>query len=198
MKYLPIAGTNGWRDTWTRADSDFGRMMTAEGFELLFAGDRPFRWSTALDGLFGDDREWAAGADALFYFLRTVPVNDRNLVAHSHGGQLALLLAASGFPIRTLTTVGTPPRDDMPLAAAEHAIGFHQHIYDLKRDFMGWLGQVGDHDLRTERALPSAHVKNIPVADISHSKILRDPKYIPLWKTEGWLNNLRVAVGVGV
>jgi hypothetical protein len=191
MKYIPIAGTDGWRDTWMQADSDFGQMMAAEGFELLRAGDRPFRWSTALDGWFGDDRQWEAGADALYFFLRFVPLEDRNIVAHSHGGQLPAFLCASGFPIRSLTTVGTPVRNDVPWIAAEGQIGFHQHIYDTKRDLWGWLGQVGDHQLRTERTFSDKRVKNIGVADISHSKVLRDPKYIPLWQSQGWLQNIR-------
>jgi hypothetical protein len=195
VKYIPIAGTHGWgRDTWMKADSDFGRMMTAEGFELLRCGDRPFRWSTALDGLFGDDREWEAASDALYFFLRFVPIEDRNIIAHSHGGQLPLLVAASGFPIRSLTTIGTPVRDDIPVAAAEGFIGFHQHIYDTKRDLMGWLGQVGDYQLRTERTFPDRRVKNIGVADIRHSKVLRDPQYIPLWQSRGWLDNIRAGM----
>jgi hypothetical protein len=198
VKYLPIAGTNGWRDAWTREDSDFGRLMRAEGFELLRAGERPFRWSTALDGLLGEDRQWEAGADALYYFLRTVPLADRNLIAHSHGGQLPIILAAAGFLIRSLTTVGTPCRDDVPVAAAEHFIQFHQHIYDLRRDLWGWLGQVGDHELRHARTFPDPRVKNIGVADISHAKVLRDPTYIALWKTQGWLENVRRVPAVEV
>jgi pimeloyl-ACP methyl ester carboxylesterase len=173
-------------------------MMQREGFELLTVDGRPFRWSTALDGLFGEDRDWEASADALGWFLRGVPYADRNLIGHSHGGTVALLLAGSGFPLRSLTTVGTPPRDDVPLAAAEHWITFHQHLYDLRRDLWGWLGQVGDHELRTERALPDPHVTNIAVLDIRHSRALRDPKYIALWGTEGWLENIRRAAPAGV
>jgi hypothetical protein len=193
MNYVPIAGTWDWgnRDNWTQATSPFGKMMTAEGFELLHCGDRPFRWATALDGWFGDDREWEAAADALYFFLRFVPLEDRNLIAHSHGGQLVSFLCASGFPIRSLTTIGTPVRDDVPWKVAEAVIGFHQHIYDLKRDLIGWLGQVGDHELRMERTFPDNRVKNIGVADISHSKVLRDPKFIPLWQSRGWLQNIR-------
>lgn len=196
MKYLPIAGTDGWNDAWCRDDSDFGTMMIAEGFTSLRAGDRPFRWSTALDGLLGEDRDWEAASYALYYFLLGVPYADRNLIAHSHGGQLPILLAASGFPIRSLTTVGTPARDDMPLEAAEAFIGFHQHIYDLKRDLWGWLGSVGDASLRLERRLNDPRVRNIGIADISHSKVLRDTTYIPFWQSKGWLENIRQSTPV--
>lgn len=191
MKYLPIAGTNAWRDKWTRADSPFGLMMKAEGFEPLLAGGRQFRWSTGLDGLFGDDREWEAASDAAYFFLRDSAYEDRNLIAHSHGGQVALILAASGFHIRTLTTVGTPPRENIPVAAAEENIGFHQHIYDVHRDLWGWLGQVGAKQLHFERSFANAHVVNFPVAGISHSTLLRDPKRFHYWKDNGWLENIR-------
>jgi hypothetical protein len=197
MKYLAIAGTNGWRDNWTHDDSPFGTMMAAEGFESLLCDGRRFRWSTALDGLLGDDREWEAAADALYYFLRLVPLEDRNLIAHSHGGQLPLILAASGFPLRSLTTVGTPPRADVPVTLAQAHIGLHQHIYDMRRDWMGWLGQIGERELRFDRTYRDPKVLNLGVDRISHSKVLRDPEFIPLWPLRGWLANIRRGTGGG-
>lgn len=193
LRYIPVAGTHGWFDAWTTADSPFGLMMTAEGFNVSRAGERAYRWSGAIDGLLGDDRDWEAAADSLYYFSRDLAYADLNFIAHSHGGQLVLLLAASGFPIRTLTTVGTPPREGAQFARAEQFIGFHQHIYDLKRDFWGWLGQVGPKQLRMERAYADPRVTNIGIANISHAKVLRDPKHIPLWQTKGWLEAIRRA-----
>lgn len=195
-KYVPIAGTHAWGDGWITDESPFAAMMRAEGFEPLRSGDRPFRWSTALDGLLGEDHDWQAAADALYWFLRPIPVGDRNIIAHSHGGQVALLLASSGVPLRSLTTVGTPCRDDIPVAIAEHAIGFHQHLYDLRRDWWGWFGAIGDHELSLRRSFADPHVVNLPVKDIRHAKILRDPQYIPLWRSQGWLWNIRAAAAV--
>lgn len=196
MKYVALAGTHAWGDSWIHADSDFGRMMTAEGFELLTMGGRAFRWSTALDGLLGADQDWEAAADALYFFLCRTPFEHRNVIAHSHSGQIALFLAASGLKLRTLTTVGTPVRDDVPVQRAERYITLHQHIYDLHRDWWGWLGKFGDHELSLSRAFQDPHVLNLPVANIRHAKILRDPEHVALWKTQGWLWNIRAAAAV--
>lgn len=192
MNYIPIAGTGGYRDTWVREDSEFGRMMTAAGCLSLRVGDRNFRWSGALDGIDSSNNDWEAYADALFYFSRQFAYEDLNYVAHSHAGQIVLLLAASGFKIRTLTTVGTPIRPEIPLAKAEDAIGFHQHICDKSFDLMGFLGgfRFGRFDLFRARQFPDPRVRNITVEGISHSKILVDRHYVTRWITEGWLANM--------
>lgn len=192
MRFIPIAGTGGYKDTWVREDSEFGRMMLAAGCQSIRTGDRSFRWSGALDGIEGDNAEWESFADSLFWFMRELPLEDRNVVAHSHAGQIVLILAARGFQFRSVTTVGTPCRDDIPLKLAEDNILFHQHIYDLKLDLMGWLGQFGEgfKDLRKARSFGDPRVLNIPVAGISHSKVLRDREHVGKWITLGWLQNM--------
>ena len=191
MKYIPVAGTHGWRNGWTNDDSLFGHMMAAEGFTSSRAGDRVYQWSGALDGLLGQDLDWQAASDSLYYFSRDMDYADRNYIAHSHGGNIVLILAASKFPIRTLTTVGTPPREGPEFSHAEDYIGLHQHIYDLRRDLWGWLGQIGPSQLHLERSYSDKRVINIPIGGIDHAGVLRDPKYIPLWQTQGWLETIR-------
>lgn len=191
MRYMPLAGTHAWRDAWTRADSDFGRLMAGEGFAIILAGGRPYRWSTALDGLIGADRNWEAAADSAFYFLRDVPFEDLNLIGHSDGGNVALILAASGFRIRTLTTIGTPPREEINLVDAEAHIEFHQHIYDLRRDLWGWLGQVGPGQLHFDRKFNHPRVLNIALEGIGHSSILRDAAQLHFWRDAGAIANIR-------
>lgn len=195
-RYLPIAGTWAWNDAWCmRDDSPFALMMAREGFAPLRAQDgRRFRWSTALDGLFGDDRHWLAGTDALYYFLQTVPLEHRNFIAHSHGGQLPLHLASQGVQIRSLITVGTPKRADVDSEAAAKNIGTWLHIYDLKRDWIQWLGQVGDKQLNAERSFRIPRVVNHPLTGIGHSKILRDERFLHYWTANGWLDVLRTPV----
>lgn len=198
-RYVPIAGTHAWRDGWCVDDTHpFTRMMQAHNFSPVRARDgRPFRWSTAVDGLFGDDREWQAGAEALYYFLDPIPYADRNLIAHSHGGQVAILCAAGGCPIRTLTTVGTPPRSDMPIAAALARIAFWQHVYDRHCDWWGWLGQLGEGTGDLGRRFPYSRVVNYGLPDVAHSKILRDEKSFHFWADLGLLANIESA-GAGV
>jgi pimeloyl-ACP methyl ester carboxylesterase len=194
-RYVAIAGTHGWRDGWATDDqSDFALQMHAHNFHMIRTdqGDA-FQWSGDLNGLL-HRTDWQAGAMALAYFLDGVPYDDRNLIAHSHGGQVVFHYVALGRKIRTLTTVGTPPRSDVPMLLAKPYIGFHQHIYDEKVDWMGWLGQFGEHDLNKSRKMPYADL-NISVKDISHSKILRDAAYIPLWFGQGWAQRLETGAG---
>ena len=185
-RYVAIAGTHGFRDAWaTEDDSDFAQQMHDHGYHMIRTMDGDaFQWSGDLNGLL-HNTDWEAGALALGYFVAQLKYQDRNFIAHSHGGQVALIHAARGHKIRTLTTVGTPPRADVPAAKARPNIGFWQHIYDAKVDWMGWLGQIGEHNLDFSRKMTYAD-KNISVKDISHSKILRDKAYIPLWFSEGW------------
>lgn len=194
MKYAALAGTNGWRDAWTQPDSDFGRMMTGQGFSVLTKRGRMYRWSTLLEGLFGDNRVWDSATDALEFFLDDVPYADRNLIGHSHGGQPCIKLAARGFPIRSLTTVGTPVRDDIPAAQAAEYIGYWQHIYDDCFDAWGWFGQFGDgHVIHGTRRFDVSGVVNRPVRGISHSLVLRDKGHLYHWTDDGWLDAIRFA-----
>jgi pimeloyl-ACP methyl ester carboxylesterase len=197
-RYIGVAGTNAWREGWcNNLEDPFAQMMIAEYFEPIRATDgRPFRWTTDLQGLnpFKKElRDWHAGADALYYFSERLPYEDRNYIGHSHGGQLCILLAASGFKIRSLTTVGTPPRDDIPAAVACANIGTWQHIFDSKKDWMGWLGQVGEGGLDKRRSYRLPGVIDRPLGGIDHSTILRDATKFPLWKTEGWLATIKNA-----
>ena len=202
-RYVPIAGTHGFRDAWCMENtSPFARMMTDNHFaKILTSTGRPFRWSTDLNGLFVNwkfwDRrnsDWEAGADALFYFLDQVPYRDRNVIAHSHGGQVAIIAAAWGLQLRTLTTVSTPVRADVPAAAAARNIGMWQHIYDRRWDAIGLAGQAGDLALDGGRAFNNLDsVLNRPLASVSHSKVLRDERFVDLWTANGYLEAIRRA-----
>lgn len=194
-RYVPVAGTWAFKDGWCTDDnSPFAQTFAERGFSAVRARDgRPFRWTTNLAGLVPgrDERDWQAGADALYYFCEHLPYEDLNIIAHSHGGQVALFMAASGVKIRTLTTVGTPPRADVPAAAALANIGYWQHIFDLKTDWMGWLGQIGEGIKERRRSFRLAGMRDIPLRSIGHSSILRDPKHIPYWVSEGWLVDIQ-------
>jgi hypothetical protein len=203
VRYVPIAGTHGWRDEWCMNNaSAFAVMLAQAGFSKIVTQNsgRPFRWSTDLNGplislKFWDRRnsDWEAGADALFYFLDAVSYRDRNLIAHSHGGQVALIAASWGLEIRSLTTVGTPVRNDVAAGGAEALakIGFWQHIHDSRFDFIALGGQFGDLKLDADRAFDLPGVLNRGIAHVSHSKVLRDERFIPFWAEKGWLKAIR-------
>lgn len=209
--YLPLAGTNGWRDGWcTRDDHPFALMMASEGFRAVRRKNgTPWRWSTLLDGVFGDDQVHIDASEHLADFLDAyVPYEDRNLIAHSHGGNVAIRTALD-LPIRSLTTVGTPVRPDLDYQAACNNIGFWQHLYDRRWDLMGWLGKIKifDGQLQLVDAQRSFHVKprepgsrnrgmiNVGLDGVSHSNLLRDDRFHHYWKVNGWLTNIRLVPG---
>lgn len=219
---VPIAGTEGWGDAWWQRGSPWlCALARANAFPMELEG-RAFRWSTDLDGIdflsgwralrnmVRDltrrrqlpvlHRTWQAGGDSLGYFLQDIGYASRNLVAHSHGGQVALYTAASRVTIRTLVTVGTPVRADMfgVYAEARKHIGWHLHICDDTFDLWGMLGQLFDGKVSIERTWP-IEVEGGPGPDltltlrgIGHGKILRDPTLIPHWIDQGWLDLIRL------
>jgi hypothetical protein len=216
---VPIAGTEGWGDPWWQDGSPWLQALENANCRAWRLDGRPFRWSTDLDGanvvacawnaLRGLlrrtrhpvlHRDWRAGGDACGYYLRDVPYEARNLVAHSHGGQVALYTAADGTPIRTLVTVGTPVRGDMEdvYAAARPHIGWHLHVCDAVFDLWGTLGQLFDGDVRIERTWPKV-VAGGPGPDltltlehIGHTKLLHDPREVHRWVNHGLLDLMRL------
>ena len=116
------------------------------------------------------------------------------IIAHSHGGQVALYAAAQGLHIDRLITVGTPVRADMQkcLELARPNIDKWLAIKDADTDKMAFGGQFGDGALNFGRRkwdteygpdIISAH------GNIGHSKVLRTS--IAHWKTEGWFDFLK-------
>jgi hypothetical protein len=195
---VPVAGTHAFRGGWWKDPTHpWAVMMAANGFILQRRKDgSAYRWSTALDGLFRLNDDWEAAADSLGDFLDLcVPYEHRNLAAHSHGGQPSIILAARGFPIRSLVTVGTPVRDDVPAAEAARQIqsrgGLWIHVYDLKRDWTQWLGSVGDGELRNRRRFNIPSVVNDGIPDIDHSGVFEKPLGRGYWKERGWLGMIR-------
>ncbi len=177
----------------------FGRMMALTGFEpIRDIHGIPFRWNTHLNGLWWDRlRDWRQGATQLGLFLEQVPVIDRNVIAHSHGGQLPLFLAASGFRLNSLTTVSTPRHHRVPAEDALPYIGYWQHIHDVRFDFIQSLrprlGQVGDWVISTERRFLLPGVQNHGERGIRHSRVLETGPEIELWIQRGWLDAIKRA-----
>lgn len=217
---LPIAGTEGWGDPWWQDGSPWLLALQNAHCRPLrqetLRGLRPFRWDTDVDGLdpvasLGNivrgllnrrkaevvHRDWQAGGEACGTFLRDVPYRNRNVIAHSHGGQVAIY-AGLDRSIRTLVTVGTPVRGDMQdvYEEARKNIGYHLHICDDTFDLWGTLGQLFDGDVRIERTFPKAWAHGpdltLTLQGIGHGKVLRDPKEITRWVDQGWLDLLRL------
>jgi hypothetical protein len=192
MKFLPIQGTHGWRERgqWWMPDSPFMANMNRLGHSHV-APEDPFVWSTDLNGaslwrLFGKrakHRDWHAGGKALAWYLRDVPYADRNLIAHSHGLQVALFAATVGdIYIRSLVSVASPERADMDEVAVNAlcSIGRWVHVIDARADWLAWLGQMTDGRWFGSRRCCHANV-NIELPGVGHSGLLVDEKHFHYW-----------------
>lgn len=217
---LPIAGTEGWGDTWWQDGSEWLEHLANANVRALrrdtLRGPQPFRWSTDLDGLdpfrallnvvrgffnrhklAAVHRDWQAGGESCAGFLTDVPYERRNLIAHSHGGQVGIY-AALDREIRTLVTIGTPVRGDMQevYEQARPHIGYHLHICDDTWDLWGTLGQLFDGDVTIHRTFPKSWAVGpdltITLPGIGHAKVLRDPQELRKWTASGWVDLLRL------
>lgn len=211
--YVPVAGTGGWNDTgapkrrWWQKGSNFAGFMAGINCIMLYP-DQPFIWSTDLGGIqfwrrwpiwFGtvarlrDHRDWVAAGENLERYLNALghpePYENRNVIAHSHGGQVVFYACAFGLKIRNLITVATPDRADMDetIRAARPNIGFWAHICDSRADSIASWGQFGDGSLRRDRTFNVPELRpdvRVQISGISHSRILSDSTKIPLWESE--------------
>ena len=211
LRYLPIQGTDSWswgvKGEWWQAGSPFTQFMTSEGFEILNP-DRPFLWSTDLNGHKGwlrwfrkqntDHKDWQAGGASLLYYLDGgakdcgIPYVDRNVIAHSHGLQVVLYACSMGLRVRRLISVGSPIRHDMStlMAQASKQIGFWLHLHDTSDDGIQIAGEFGDGRIGRARVCPFAHM-NIGFEEVGHSKLLRDPSRFHLWQERHLLDHFR-------
>lgn len=194
-KVVLVQGTRGWSERWWQDRSPFVRFLAQHGIAPARVMRRPFRWTTAVDGWrfwerwFGsadDHRDWEACGDALTYFLAGLRYADRNVIAHSHGGQGAFYTAARGPRIRVLITVGTPARADMQaiIAAARPNIGTWWHICDRAFDLWGHAGELGDGAVSLDRTFVAAD-RNITLPRIGHTGVLTNERLFHHWIDEG-------------
>jgi hypothetical protein len=200
-----IPGTWSSSDEWWRASSSFARFLQLNGFELIGA-ERPFTWTTSVNGLLslrkgGKFIDWKTGGDNLYAYLEPpisniplVSVNERNLIAHSHGGQVVRFALAAGLQINNLVTIGTPVRDDMrPIweKALLNIKGHWTHITSSSviDNWWSWVGALFDGHLGLQWEFDFPGVRNIDVANIGHSRILYNPDYFHLWLDQGWLKD---------
>lgn len=218
--YIPIAGTRAWNDRgqpknrWWQSEGPFTQFMATLNC-MMKDPDQPFVWSTDLNGIefwrrwpiwFGkisrtrDHRDWVAAAENLIRYIEPMGcemrMDDRNLIAHSHGGQVVFYACAMGMKVRRLITVATPERQDMleVILKARANIEKWHHIYDSNKDSIATWGEFGDGSFSTDRSfkIPKATPDTqISVPGISHSKILYEPAFIKYWQTQGYADLLR-------
>ena len=184
-KTILISGTWGLEsDLWWKVASPFWQTAKHRGLDLA-APDDPFTWTTALEGVKGDNREWIVAASALRWFCKAKGIEKPNIVAHSHGGQLPLLATEHGLEIGTLVTVATPVRDDVLGHLVGRRIHRWVHIHTGAGDRMQLLGELGDGEISARRKMPGA--ENIYEPDQTHSGLLD----ADLWTARRWWELLK-------
>lgn len=182
-------------DKWWEPGSPFCDYLFAQGFDPIVC--EPFIWSGNLEGTSGfwpwnwfrspERRTWKAGARALRYLLSSVPFEHRNVIAHSHGGQLVFYLAATGFKMRRLITVGTPVRADVPVGAARPNIERWLHLYSAD-DGVQVKGSLGDRRVGAGRIFRDADINSQMPG--GHSDVLNRSELYEQWRAKGWLQFL--------
>jgi hypothetical protein len=196
-RYISVLGTHAWDPRqptlqWWHPKSAFSTYLETHGLTHAKPG-RPFIWSGDLDGTWlhrGND--WEAGAEWLSYYLSDLPYDWRNVIAHSHGGQLAAKTTA----MRSLVMVGTPVRKEIekiaPVAVAN--IGTCVQVIDQRRDWIATAGGVFDGNLSWRREFDVLGIQVTKLPNIGHSGLLCDAKHFPKWKEAGLLSLLTQGV----
>lgn len=195
-KWVGVLGTWGWsraRRGWWAHDSPFSAYLRTQGLTPAREG-HPFVWTGDVDGVpivAGND--WEVGAIWLGDYLAALPYDDRNVIAHSHGGQLALI-AATTVPLRSLILVATPVRKAIEETVAPTAvgnIGECLHLSDARMDVIGWAGALLDGRWSLRRTFDVDGIRCEQVRGMGHSRLLTDPAAFRLWDEHGWLDVLR-------
>jgi pimeloyl-ACP methyl ester carboxylesterase len=188
-----LAGTHA-DEGWWKPGTSFYQAMIAAGLSPVSPVE-PFQWShdidgTLLDYVFGRaHRDWMAAGHALSWYAHSQlpPLADGtyqrvSIIAHSHGGQVALYAAYYGLLVDCLVTVGTPVRRDMQRIASQGRgnIRFWAHLYGDGRDFWQVLG---GRTLNRRMVLADQNIHE----PATHRGLL-NPN---VWTERGWWNLLK-------
>lgn len=204
-KVILVAGTWEGNPAWIEDVHDpFQGFLYENNFQPLRHpyDNLPFRWSTKLGGIPMLNRGiWEREGERLARWAEVFTYEFLNFIALSHGGQLVINMAAKFLKreVRSVTTVGTPARADVPAKEAVRNITYWQHILDRYKDSTGMArprrlaGELFDGKISLERKFLLPGVVNISVPGIRHSDIIRDPSKFHLWVDEGWLDAIRSA-----
>ncbi len=212
-RFLPIAGTHGWRGepagNWWQQGSPWLRYLREQGC-VPYAPARPFIWTTALDGVpwpwqraRTQHLTWRAAAHNLYaYLVPPIFGGDANgvaatptatrIVAHSHAAQVVAFACAEGLIVERLITIGSPVREDMAdvWRQARPRIGTWVHVHSDASDRWQWLGTLGDGVCGIVRAMPLAD-RNVAVPGVGHTGLLTDPEAFGWWESLGLIEVLR-------
>lgn len=101
-----IHGTWARSESWWRNGGGFWNHVKSLRSDL-YGGSDAFFWSGG-----NSDTARRTGADDLYKWAQARPVENLDIIAHSHGGNVSLLAAEFGLKIRKLILLGTPIRTE--------------------------------------------------------------------------------------
>ena len=181
-KIVLIPGTRDWAPPedgknvrWWQSNSPFTLLWQRSGFQrhgwTWHGLDLP-QWATGLAGTAWadkDHRTWWRGAYGQAEALERLPLEDRNVICHSHGGNLGVLLAGM-VPLHRLITVCTPVRRDMRDAYDAVTCPW-MHVYDANL----WTNRMQLFGARLSFEMKMPGAKNLKLKGIGHSELVRNP-----------------------
>ncbi len=195
-----VAGTFGFRGSipvgaWWAPSSPFASMLAEMGLDVAGSrpGERPFIWSSDLDGVFESEHvDWKAGGSSLYEYVvpslcagaRIAP-SETTIIAHSHGLQPVLYAAAQNLHIGHLVSVCSPIRLDMApvMKAARQNVGRWTHLYSPDDP----IQLAGQDPWACSRDCMQADA-NIQIPGMTHTSAVEDPTYFFRWKANAqWL-----------
>lgn len=170
---LLIQGTHGYRGStqdagawWWPGDglylpSRWVEAARAHGLTILSRPGAPFVWATEATGWW-PGRKWAAwkaAAEAARDYCLAAGATRVQVVAHSHGGQVAAYLAAmhgrgGALTVSELVTLGTPVRGDMEgiYQRARAGVRWWDAVHGGPGDWWQLAGEAFDGHLGWRRA----------------------------------------------
>lgn len=140
----------------------FTRFYNRAGYAFQWSGDLKvsrWRWS----------KPWKKAALRLITELKEAEIHRPVIVAHSHGGNVALHAIALGLEVEHLITLATPPRGGVPQAGCKwtHIVG--------SRDWTTRFGMMFDG--RISMRTTHKNAKNIVLKKENHASVHK----IPTW-----------------
>ena len=192
MKTILVGGThaNNAARPWRAPESKFAQEARNNEVDVSIGGTigGGFIWSTQLEiWRFKKDMgtdTWVAAAHSLLSYIDAYCDGCANIIAHSHGGNVAAIAASFAWgKINHLVTVGTPVRKSLDETYSLAFLGLRgnwSHIYSTS-DWWQMFGTFGTFNPWKKRTISYAN-SNILAEGKNHTE-LHDPA---LWTEKNW------------
>ena len=191
MKTILVGGTHANdSDPWFLPDSRFATAAKHNRIDISCGRGEGFIWSSQLEVWrfkkdMGTDA-WVAAAHSLLSYIDAYCEGQANIIAHSHGGNVACIAAKwdNSCRINKLVTLGTPVRKTMSSTYSSAVVNTAawRHIYSTS-DWWQMFGTFGTFNPWKTRIMASAD-ENILAKGKGHTD-LHDPR---LWSDKEWWN----------